>query len=85
MGPWLVVLGLLCWCFWDGPEPREPSRAELLKTCGSRAKFRAEPRLDTPLLLNDTYGLMNLLELFFNVFSLYQAEYEFQNSNVGGK
>ena len=27
----------------------EPSRAELLKTCGSRAKFRAEPRLDTPL------------------------------------
>ena len=29
----------------------EPSRAELLKTCGSRAKFRAEPRLDTPLIL----------------------------------
>ena len=27
----------------------EPSRAELLKTRGSRAKFRAEPRLDTPL------------------------------------
>ena len=24
-------------------------RAELLKTRGSRAKFRAEPRLDTPL------------------------------------
>ena len=27
----------------------EPSQAELLKTCDSRAKFRAEPRLDTPL------------------------------------
>ena len=27
----------------------EPSRAELLKACGSRAKFRAQPRLDTPL------------------------------------
>ena len=24
-------------------------RAELLKTCGSRAYFRAEPRLDPPL------------------------------------
>ncbi len=27
-------------------------RAELLKTCGSRAKFRAEPRLDTALLIS---------------------------------
>ena len=37
-------------------------------------------------MLLDTYGLLNLLELFFNCFdSLYQAEYEFQNSNVGGK
>ena len=38
------------------------------------------------MLLDDTYGLLNLLELFLNCFdSLYQAEYEFQNSNVGGK
>ena len=38
------------------------------------------------MLLDDTHGLLNLLELFFNCFdSLYQAEYEFQNSNVGGK
>ena len=38
------------------------------------------------MLLDNTYGLLNLLELIFNcVDSLYQAEYEFQNSNVGGK
>ena len=38
------------------------------------------------MLLDDTYGLLNFLELFFSCFdSLYQAEYEFQNSNVGGK
>ena len=38
------------------------------------------------MLLDDTYGLLNLLELFFNCFdSLYPTEYEFQNSNVGGK
>ena len=38
------------------------------------------------MLLDVTYGLLNLLELFFNCFdSVYQAEYEFQNSNVGEK
>ena len=35
----------------------EPSRAELLKTRGSRAKFRAEPRLDTPLLIIDIWKI----------------------------
>ena len=38
------------------------------------------------MILDNTYGLLNLLELFFNCFdSLYKAEYEFQNSNFGGK
>ena len=36
----------------------EPSRAELLKTCGSRAKFRAEPRLDTPLIHSEKMSLI---------------------------
>ena len=37
------------------------------------------------MLLDDTYGLLNLLELFFNCFdSLYQVEYEFQNSMLAG-
>ena len=36
--------------------------------------------------LEYTYGLRNLLEIECNHFnSLFQAEFEFKNSNVGGK
>ena len=38
------------------------------------------------MILDKTYGLLNLLESECNHFtSLYQAEYEFENSNFGGK
>ena len=38
------------------------------------------------MLLDYTYGLLNLLELKCNNFSsLSLAEFKFQNSNVGGK
>ncbi len=38
------------------------------------------------MLLGNTYGLLNLLEFKCTCFnSLFKAEYEFQNSNVGGK
>ena len=37
------------------------------------------------MLLDNTYGLPNLFEFKRNHFnSLFQAEYEFKNSNVGG-
>ena len=36
--------------------------------------------------LGNTYGLLNLLEFKYNKFESHcQAEYEFRNSNVGGK
>ena len=38
------------------------------------------------MLLNNSYGLLNLLEFVCNHFdSLFQAGYEFKNSNFGGK
>ena len=38
------------------------------------------------LLLNNVYGLLKLLKVKCNHFnSLFQAEYEFRNSNFGGK
>ena len=38
------------------------------------------------MLLDNTYGLPNLFEFKRNHFnSLFQAEYEFKNSNYGGK
>ena len=38
------------------------------------------------MLLDNTYGLPNLFEFKKNHFnSLFQAEYEFKNSNFGGK
>ena len=38
------------------------------------------------MLLDYTYGLLNLLEVKYNHFDrLFLAESEFQNSNVGGK
>ena len=38
------------------------------------------------MFLDNTYGLLNLLEFKCNVLnSLFEAECEFENSNVGGK
>ena len=38
------------------------------------------------MLLDNAYGLPNLFEFKSNHFnSLFQAEYEFKNSNLGGK
>ena len=38
------------------------------------------------MLLDNTQGLLNLFEFKNNhLYSLFQAEYEFKNSNYGGK
>ena len=38
------------------------------------------------MILDNTYGLLNLFEFKSNHFnSLFQAEYDFKNSNFGGK
>ena len=38
------------------------------------------------MLLDNTFGLLNLFEFKSNHFnSLFKAEYEFKNSNFGGK
>ena len=45
-------------------------RAKLFKTCGSRAKFRAEPRLDTPLQFREDVVSKTKLNVFLKFFEM---------------
>ena len=49
-------------------------RAELFKTRGSRAKFRAEPRLDTPLAISIPEFFQRMFTQAFVGFDVYQFD-----------